>query len=133
MQIIRWLLFVPASILASKLFAGLGPFLFSLGGLIDLQDPSYPEFLFPFTYLLFSGLAFSVVGAMVTPQHRVWAACGLSLFCIAASWYTHVLTQDPTSHHYMISIGETVGAMLGVATVVLLAQKNKSIPNQGQD
>ena len=133
MLIIRWLLVVPASILTSWLAAGLGPFLFSLGGLIDLRGPAYPAFLFPFTLLFFSGLAFSACGAFVAPQRRTWVACCLAGLCVAASWYTHVLTQEAEMHNIMTSVGETEGAIFGVAITFFLAQRMKSTTNQPQD
>ena len=67
-EILRWIGALPAALLASWLLRGAGPFLFSLGGMLDLRGPPYPTFLFPLLFLLPSGAAFTFVGASLAPR-----------------------------------------------------------------
>ena len=110
---LRWLAILPASLLASWLGR-------SVGGLfLFLRNPGYPEYLFPLMFLLPSGLAFTFVGAFVAPGYRLAIAICLTALCIIQSLCIHILMQEhPGLTNYMHTIGESLGAMLGVAVLV---------------
>lgn len=125
-EVLRWICVIPAAWLASWVVRGLGPFLLSLGGLLDLRSPNYPEFLFPLTNFLPSGAAFSFVGAMVAPRARLGASVILAVFCIAISCVVHVLTQvNPGLTNYMHVTGEALGVMIGAACVARFSTREQ--------
>jgi hypothetical protein len=110
---LRWILFVPAAVVASWLGAGVGSvFVFT-------RNPGYAEFLFPLLFLLPSGVAFTLVGAMVAPRYRVAIAICLAAWCSIQSLCVHIITQpSPGLTNYMHATGQTLGSVIGVASVL---------------
>ncbi len=105
---------MPAAMVSSWLFAGVFDFLLSRIG-VDLRGPAYPAFVFPFVQLLPSGLAFSLVGALMASRSRVTTAIILAAICILLSLLQHVIGQStPGLTNYMHATGESLGALVGV-------------------
>lgn len=114
-EVLRWVLIVPAAVLSSWLSAGLGSVF------IITRSPGYAEFLFPLLFLLPSGVAFTLVGGLVAPRYQVAIAICLAAWCIIQSLCVHVITQpSPGLTNYMHATGETLGAVIGVASVLYL-------------
>lgn len=127
LSLLRWLGIVPAALLAGWLGHRFGS-LFHF-----LRNPAYPEYLFPLLFLVPSGLAFTFVGAIVAPRYRVVTVICLTALCIIQSLCIHILTQPNRGLvNYMHSLGESLGALLGVAAVVWyrVRQSRSEIPTQ---
>jgi cytosine/uracil/thiamine/allantoin permease len=83
------------------------------------RNPGYAEFLFPLLFLLPSGVAFTLVGAMVAPRYRVAIAICLAAWCSIQSLCVHIITQpSPGLTNYMHATGQTLGSVIGVASVL---------------
>ena len=110
---LRWLGIIPASILAGWFGQCFGRFFHFL------QNPGYAEYLFPLLRLLPGGFGFALVGAIVAPRYRRATAIFLAALCIVQSLSIHILTQrNPGVVNYMNALGESLGALLGVAATV---------------
>lgn len=122
LDLLRWLIMIPTSLLAGWLGR-------SLGGLfLFLRNPGYPEYLFPLMFLLPSGLVFTVAGAFVAPRYRIAVAIGLTALCMMQSFGIHILMQStPGLVNYMHSIGESLGSTLGAILTTFLVWKSRNV------
>ena len=126
LDLFRWLIMVPVSLLAGWLGHSLGSLF------IFLKSPGYPEHIFQLMFLLPSGLAFTVAGAFVAPRHRIAVGFGLTALCMILSLGIHILMRsNPGLVNYLHFIGESVGAMLGAILIALYVWKlRKGFPPQ---
>lgn len=119
-EVVRWLCVLPAAYFASWLFGSAVVFLFSLVG-AELRGSGYPAFLFPLLQTLPSGIAFTLVGALVAPSRQTATATLLATLFIPMSLVIHILGQsNPGLTNYMHAIGGSLGAVSGVAVVLYL-------------
>lgn len=127
--VLRWIGVIPAAWLASWVLQGSGAFVLSLGGVLDLRGPNYPEFLFPISFYFPSGSAFSFVGAMAAPRMRLAAGVVLAAFCISLSCVVHIFSQQNVGlTNYMHVTGEALGAVIGVALAAYFIRRARNQP-----
>jgi len=126
--IVRWLAVVPAAYFFSWSLRGVGPAFLSLGGMIDLRGPGYPSVLFPLVYYLPSGAAFTLTGALIAPRARRIIASILATSCAGLSLLRHVILHpNPGLTNYMHATGESLGAAIGVGTILYLCNPVRSV------
>ncbi|MCH2201678.1 MAG: hypothetical protein MK102_06895 [Fuerstiella sp.] len=116
---LRWACVLPGALLAGWLLEHPRAIFDAQIGL-DRQGSGYSAFIVPVLQSLPSGIAFAVAGTVIAPGFRPATAIVLAALCIPISTGIHIFAQpDPGLTNYMHSTGESLGALLGVAGVLI--------------
>lgn len=117
--LLRWACVLPAAMLAGWLLKHTGVVFHSHLGL-DRQGSGYSAFILPVLQTLPNGIAFTLAGALMAPGFRSLTATVLAALCIPVSTAIHIFAHPgPGLTNYMYTTGESLGAVIGVAGVLI--------------